>query len=81
MAVELPARALMLPSADEVTLVSVGRWSASKPGGLLAVWPLANGMLGCRDLPPGQAPGPGERRGTEHDEAGCGYRLRLAAGL
>ena len=77
-AVELPA-GVMLPPAGQVVAVSVVRGTAMRPDGRLAVWRLANGMLGCRDLPEGADPGEGEWRAVEHDETVCGYDLQLVA--
>lgn len=76
-AIELPAGTRLYPDG-QVMLVSVIRWSASRAEGRLAVWPLDDGMLGCRDLADGEEPWAGERRGTEHDETVCGYKLRLS---
>ena len=76
-AVELPAGTILAPVEGQVMLVSVRRGSAGDWGGRLAVWKLANGMLGCRDLAGGEEPGEGEYRGCEHDETKCGYDLQL----
>jgi hypothetical protein len=71
-AAELPELARGIPPGqDEVMIVPVILGSGGDPAGRLAVWDLAGGGLGCRDLAAGEDPGPGEWRGTEHGPAGA----------
>lgn len=66
LAVELDPGVRVLPQRGTVMIVSVERGSAGKPGGLLAVRLLPDGLLACRTLANGEQPAAGEWRGCEH---------------
>jgi hypothetical protein len=74
-AIELPPAVTAAPDG-QVVMVPVARGSAGDPAGRLAVRELEpGGWLACRDLAAGEQPGPGEWRGTEHDDEAAGHRL------
>jgi hypothetical protein len=56
-------------------MVPFERGPALAAGGLLAVRPLADGWLACRELADGEEPGEGEERRREHDDERPGHKI------